>query len=902
MRTTSILTLLSLVACQDAGLSVYDSPPAITVLRPVTGTSFEPGQPFEFCASVSDENLDDVDLLLESSLDGILADEPREFTACDGGNLGFELVLTEGEHQLSITATDDHGQTTTETITISATPNQPPSCTILAPQDGDAFVEGDIVPFSATVSDPEAASGMLPVSIASNLDGQVWNGKSDSDGGVTVNLAELSAGTHDLALEVQDFRGAVDTCHAVVIVSPCRDLDEDGFTTCDDDCDDTDDTVYPGAEEIADGEDNDCNGETDESTSLSDDDQDGWTEIEGDCNDNDASVAPDLSEVWYNGIDNDCSGGSDFDRDLDGQDLAANGGLDCDDLNAAIFAGANETWYDGVDQNCDGKSDFDQDGDGSVVDDDCNDLQSGIHPGASEAYYDGIDQDCNGKSDFDQDGDGSDALAFGGQDCNDLNAAIFVGATETWYDGFDQNCDGKSDFDRDGDGFASANHGGSDCDDSKPGIHPGASEVWYDGIDQDCSGGSDYDRDGDGQQSSDWFGVDCNDQNAAIFSGATEVWYDGIDQNCDGKSDFDQDGDLADAEDYGGDDCDDGLAAVHVGATEVWYDGIDQDCDGKSDFDRDGDGYTSDNHGGADCEDTKSGIHPNATEIWYDGVDQNCSGGSDYDRDGDGQDSAIWSGTDCNDLNLNIFEGATEIWYDGVDQNCDGTSDFDQDGDLAESDEHGGDDCDDLDPDVSPDAEELRDGFDNNCDNLCDEGLLFAGDLQVTEILFNPKAITGDTPGEWFEVYNPTDTDIALCGGWTIGDNSLTVPVTTDVLIPSGEYAVFGQSTSGNNGVPLDFAYGTTIALSNTADKITLKFDDGASTLLIDEVSYTQSSPWLDVDGQSLALKRSGTGAYYSYLDNDSGDKWCISSTPFGAMYGTNSYDMGTPGAANDCP
>ena len=43
------------------------------------------------------------------------------------------------------------------------------------------------------------------------------------------------------------------------------------------------------------------------------------------------------------------------------------GGPDCNDLTVAVYYGAAETWYDGVDQNCDGFSDYDQDGDGQIL-------------------------------------------------------------------------------------------------------------------------------------------------------------------------------------------------------------------------------------------------------------------------------------------------------------------------------------------------------------------------------------------------------------------------------------------------------------------------------------------------------------------------------------------------------
>jgi hypothetical protein len=124
------------------------------------------------------------------------------------------------------------------------------------------------------------------------------------------------------------------------------DADDDGFGdaasvtvacdapdgTIDDatDCDDSSSAVFPGAAEVCDERDNDCDGTTDEDVTAiyyadADGDgfgsatdtltqcerPDGYTDDATDCDDDDAAAWPGAEEVCGDGIDNDCSGAAD---------------------------------------------------------------------------------------------------------------------------------------------------------------------------------------------------------------------------------------------------------------------------------------------------------------------------------------------------------------------------------------------------------------------------------------------------------------------------------------------------------------------------------------------------------------------------------------------------------------
>ena len=132
------------------------------------------------------------------------------------------------------------------------------------------------------------------------------------------------------------------------------DADGDGYAVDDGDCDDGDPAVHPGATELCNGVDDDCDG-----TAAGEEDADGdaFRLCHGDCDDDDATIHPWAAEVPYDGVDNDCSAGDLEDVDGDGYRWDGVGGEDCDDSDAAIHPAAHESPADGVDANCDGLDD-----------------------------------------------------------------------------------------------------------------------------------------------------------------------------------------------------------------------------------------------------------------------------------------------------------------------------------------------------------------------------------------------------------------------------------------------------------------------------------------------------------------------------------------------------------------
>jgi hypothetical protein len=181
---------------------------------------------------------------------------------------------------------------------------------------------------------------------------------------------------------------------------------------------------------------------------------------------------------------------------------------------------------------------------------------------------------------------------------------------------------------------------------------------------------------------------DCNDLDPGVNTNAPERC-DGVDNNCNGG-------------------CDEGLDADRDEFSQCVYDdcGVPQAC-------LDGSDPPSGLVGSCDCDDANPTVNPNGVETAVcDGLDNDCDPSTDGEVIG------------------------PEVPGNQIDDDCNGECDIDDDGDLITAisgeDQQGAwsqdcvgaaPDCDDTDDETYPNALELCDGLDNDCDPATHTGL-----------------------------------------------------------------------------------------------------------------------------------------------------------------------------------
>jgi len=188
-------------------------------------------------------------------------------------------------------------------------------------------------------------------------------------------------------------------CGGRYALGQSADLDADGVTWCGGDCDDTSASVHPGAAEICDGADSDCDGAA---PGESDVDLDGWHACGGDCDDLTPTTFPGAPEVCDN-VDNDCNATIDAFPTACGVGACAAAGICTAGVDSCAPGAPAAEACNGIDDDCNGslpvdESDLDADGISACAGD-CNDADPATYPDAPE-IHDAMDNQCAGDEGF----------------------------------------------------------------------------------------------------------------------------------------------------------------------------------------------------------------------------------------------------------------------------------------------------------------------------------------------------------------------------------------------------------------------------------------------------------------------------------------------------------------------
>jgi hypothetical protein len=366
----------------------------------------------------------------------------------------------------TVTGTGANGCTNSATATVTV--NALPTATI-TPATATTFCQGGSVVLNANTgtgltyqwfNNANAINGATSASYPATMSGSytvtVTNASTCSSTSTAVVVTTIANVDYFADADGDGF-GDVTT-----LISTC--VQPQGYVTSSSDCNDNNAAIFPGAQEICNDIDDDCNQLIDDglvfTTYYADVDGDSFGDINNpldacmmpdgyvtnntDCNDSNVNQNEASAEIC-NGEDDDCDGTIDngiifldYYTDADGDGFGAGDVISsCSDLGAGYVS--NNT--------------------------DCDDSNSNTNPNATETCNT-IDDNCDGQIDegvqtvyfIDNDGDtyGNPSVSIlactqpigytpDDNDCNDTDANINPGAEDIGGNGIDENCDGEID-------------------------------------------------------------------------------------------------------------------------------------------------------------------------------------------------------------------------------------------------------------------------------------------------------------------------------------------------------------------------------------------------------------------------------------------------------------------------
>jgi hypothetical protein len=223
-RAVLPLVLITLAACTDTTVKVYNTAPTVSITSPEDGSIYQPGTLVEVYGLTRDSQQDPSTLLvtLSSSLDGELGTITPD---SEGITYTALSTLSAGLHALTMTAFDDAGESGQATVSVEMSYGGQvvgaPELILIGPANDTKYGANDSIIMVATATDDEQPWETLFASVVSDQNGLIWEGYPASNGAITAELPwPLLEGYHTLTMTIEDDDGNIDDATVLIEILP----------------------------------------------------------------------------------------------------------------------------------------------------------------------------------------------------------------------------------------------------------------------------------------------------------------------------------------------------------------------------------------------------------------------------------------------------------------------------------------------------------------------------------------------------------------------------------------------------------------------------------------------------------------------------------------------------------
>jgi hypothetical protein len=220
-----ILPILTLAACNDAGLTKFNAEPVAEITSHAADEDGNPPSVYEgalvtFTGEVSDPD----DAFTSLSVVWYLGDEVlcEAAPADEEGGSSCEGRTDLGSDSVRMVVSDPENKTATASVALAIVPTDAPDAIISAPLEVGRYYEDIRLTFEGTVTDTEDSPEDLSVVWESDLDGVLDVANEPDSAGTLIGRTSLSEGEHLITLRVEDTHGKVGTDAVAVTVGPAN--------------------------------------------------------------------------------------------------------------------------------------------------------------------------------------------------------------------------------------------------------------------------------------------------------------------------------------------------------------------------------------------------------------------------------------------------------------------------------------------------------------------------------------------------------------------------------------------------------------------------------------------------------------------------------------------------------